>query len=72
MVFLHSEKTGAEVVRLMRKARAKACYWPACMRSDGDPAYNCPEVQQLFADNNIDHQWSNAEQQFQNAASETV
>eukprot|EP00961_Rhodomonas_salina_P031089 418474-Rhodomonas_salina.1 len=42
------------------------------MRSDGDPAYNCPEVQQLFADNNIDHQWSNAEQQFQNAASETV
>eukprot|EP00961_Rhodomonas_salina_P245242 3313965-Rhodomonas_salina.1 len=56
----------------MLKARAKIGSWPAITRSDGEAEYNSPEIQKLFANNHIDHQWSNAQQQFQNEASESV
>eukprot|EP00961_Rhodomonas_salina_P213096 2877946-Rhodomonas_salina.2 len=72
MVFLHTTKTGEDVERIMLKARAKIGSWPAITRSNGAAEYNSPEIQKLFVDNHIDHQWSNAEQQFQNAASKSV
>eukprot|EP00961_Rhodomonas_salina_P039436 530038-Rhodomonas_salina.1 len=56
----------------MRKARAKIGSWPARMRSDGAAEYDSPEVQQLFLDNNIEHEWSNAGEQFQDCSSETL
>eukprot|EP00961_Rhodomonas_salina_P074402 999398-Rhodomonas_salina.2 len=73
-VTLHATNSGADVVRIMKRSgtRAKLGYWPAVMLSDGAASYNSPEVQALFAKHNIDHQWSNAEQQFQNAVSESV
>eukprot|EP00961_Rhodomonas_salina_P275993 3728480-Rhodomonas_salina.1 len=69
LVFLHATKTGADVERIMLKACAKIVSWPAITRSNGAAEYNSPEMQKLFAYNHIDHQWSNVEQQFQNAAS---
>eukprot|EP00961_Rhodomonas_salina_P056266 755754-Rhodomonas_salina.1 len=42
------------------------------MRSDGAAEYDSPEVRQLFLDNNIGHEWSNAGEQFQDGTSETL
>eukprot|EP00961_Rhodomonas_salina_P236052 3190213-Rhodomonas_salina.1 len=73
MVFLHASKDGATVARMMCQARAKVRSWPACMCSDCATEYNSPEVRSLFAaEHHIDHEWSNAEQQFQDGASETI
>ena len=69
MVFLHESKT--EIKQILLKARAKMGYWPAVMRSDGAPEYWTEEIAQLFLDNNVDHQCSNAQEQFQNAVAET-
>eukprot|EP00961_Rhodomonas_salina_P016677 224857-Rhodomonas_salina.1 len=67
-IFLHADKKGSTIVKMMRKARAKAGYWPRWMQSDNAKEYDSPEVQALFAANNIDHRFSNEHQQFQNAA----
>eukprot|EP00961_Rhodomonas_salina_P107952 1453821-Rhodomonas_salina.1 len=72
MVFLHATKTGLHVEHTTPKARAKIGSWPAITSSNGAAEYNSPEIQKLFADKHINHQWSNAEQQFQNAASKSV
>eukprot|EP00961_Rhodomonas_salina_P194806 2630686-Rhodomonas_salina.1 len=55
LVFLHKDKTGKQVVNMMRMARAKIGSWPAEMMSDGDPAYDSPEVKELFLAEHIDH-----------------
>eukprot|EP00961_Rhodomonas_salina_P148072 1993439-Rhodomonas_salina.1 len=57
---------------MMCQARAKVGSWPACMLSDSAAEYNSPEVCSLFTEHHIDHEWSNAEQQFQDGASETI
>eukprot|EP00961_Rhodomonas_salina_P188247 2540469-Rhodomonas_salina.1 len=70
--FLHRDKTGSTIVALMKKAHVKFGYWPLWMQSDGATEYCSPEVEALFAQHNIDHRISNAEQQHQNAAVETL
>eukprot|EP00961_Rhodomonas_salina_P056637 760748-Rhodomonas_salina.1 len=72
VVFLHKAKSGQVVADLMSKASAKIGSWPACMLSDGAAEYDSPEVRQLFLDNNIEHEWSNAGEQFQDGTSETL
>eukprot|EP00961_Rhodomonas_salina_P259840 3511424-Rhodomonas_salina.1 len=72
LVFLHATKTSADVELIMLKARSKIGSWPAITHSNGAAEYNSPEIQKLFANNHIDHQRSNAEQQFQNGASKLV
>eukprot|EP00961_Rhodomonas_salina_P074391 999252-Rhodomonas_salina.1 len=72
MVFLHESKTGATIAGLMSKARAKIGSWPMAMRSDGAAEYDSPKVRTLFAANHINHKWSNAEQQHQDGAAETI
>eukprot|EP00961_Rhodomonas_salina_P157749 2123537-Rhodomonas_salina.1 len=72
MVFLHASKTGATIAGLMSKVRAKVGSWPMTMRSDGAAEYDSPKVRALFTANHINHEWSNAEQQHQDCAAETI
>ena len=71
MLFLHASKSAGTVLSLMHRARAKAGYWPAYMRSDGAPEYHSPQINALFEKEHIERETSNAFQQEQNAAAET-
>eukprot|EP00961_Rhodomonas_salina_P190784 2574097-Rhodomonas_salina.1 len=72
MTFLHATKTGAEIANIHCKAFAKAGYTPPIMMSDTVKEYGSVEVDALFTKYNIEHRYSNVEQQFQNTAAETI
>eukprot|EP00961_Rhodomonas_salina_P277819 3754016-Rhodomonas_salina.1 len=71
-VFLHDCKSGPVVASLIRKARAKLGSWPARVSSDGVSEYDSPEVLAVLLENNIEHEWSNTGEQFQDGTSEAL
>eukprot|EP00961_Rhodomonas_salina_P043700 587141-Rhodomonas_salina.1 len=42
-IFLHADKKGSIIVKMMRKARAKVGYWLCWMQSDNAKEYDSPE-----------------------------
>jgi hypothetical protein len=68
MIFLH--KTRAEAPTILLKAFAQAGKTPQILRADGE--YKSGEIEKIGLEKQIELQYSNARQQFQNAPAETM
>ena len=70
MLFLH--KTKDELPQLVLKAFARLGRNPRILRGDGAKEYKSTKLDQICLDRNVEQQWSNSHQQFQNGPSETL
>lgn len=70
MLFLHKNKE--EIPEILLKALARLGRNPRILRSDGAPEYKSKEVAKYCRERGIEQQFSNANQQFQNAPAETL
>ena len=72
LLYLHSDRQGTTVAKILKQARAKFGYWPKSLRSDNAMEYQSEEISSLCTEYFIDREWSNEYEQEQNAVVEQL